>query len=134
MADPMAVPCPVVSPSIASDQRLAVGRRRNGQLGEPGEDDEADPDALGLLLDELARGVLRDRQPVGLDVGGAHRSRDVEREDDRRARERDAAHHVRPAGGDGERDESGEQQRDRKVALPPASASGSTERSSATLE
>ena len=35
------------------DERLAVGRRRDGQLGEAGEDDEAHAHALRLVLDEL---------------------------------------------------------------------------------
>ena len=70
------------------DERLAVGRRRDGQLREAREDDEAHPDALRLVLDELARRLLRDGQPVGLDVGRAHRPGDVEGEDDRRPRVR----------------------------------------------
>ena len=41
------------------DERLAVGRRRNAQLREAGEDDEGHPYVLRLVLDELASGVLR---------------------------------------------------------------------------
>ena len=40
-----------------------------------------------LVLDERAGRLLRDGQPVGLDVGRAHRAGDVEGEDDRRARD-----------------------------------------------
>ena len=117
-----------------SDERLAVGRRGNGQLRESREDDEAHAHALRLLLDERAGGVLRDDQPVGLDVGRAHRPRDVDGEDDRRARVRDAAHELRTAGGQRQRDEAGEQQGHREGAAAIASASGNTERSRATLE
>ena len=87
-----------------------------------------------LVLDERAGRLLGDGQPVRLDVGRAHRARDVEREDDRRPRDRDVALDVRPAGGEAERDEAREQQRDREVALPALARFGSTERSSATLE
>ena len=47
---------------------------------------------------------------------------------------RDVALHVRPTGGERERDEARQQQGDRKVPLPPRSRRGSTERSRATLE
>ena len=122
IAAPMAVPRPVVRDVDRVDERLAVGRRRNAQLREAGEDDEGHPYVLRLVLDELAGGVLRNGQPVGLDVGRAHRPRDVECEDDRRARVRDAAFHVWATGGERERDEAREQQGDGKVPLPPVAS------------
>ena len=59
--------------------------------------------------------------------------RDVEGEDDRRARVRDVAHDLRPAGGERERGEAGEQQGDGRCRCQRFRF-GSTERSSATLE
>ena len=88
---------------------LAFRRRRNRQLREPREHHETHANVIGLVLDELARRLLGDGQPVRLDVRRAHRPRDVEREDDRRPRERNVAFDVRSPCGEAERDQAREE-------------------------
>ena len=101
------------------EELLALGRRRHDQLGESREHDEPHPGAFRLVLDERARGRLGHGEAVGGDVGRAHRSRDVEGQDDRRARVRDAQDHLRPGGGEREGRQGGEQHRHREMSLPP---------------
>ena len=123
MAAPMAVPRPVVSDSIAATSAFRSVVGGTAQLREAREDDEGHANALRLVLDELAGSVLRDGQPVGLDVGRAHRPGDVDREDDRRPRVGNAALHVRATGGDRERDEAQRAAGRREGAAATASAS-----------
>jgi hypothetical protein len=62
----------------------AVRRRRELELGVLVERDETDLERRGKLLHERARGALRGGQAVRLDVGRAHRARDVGDEHHRR--------------------------------------------------
>ncbi len=62
----------------------AIGRRRDGELGEPVEQHQTDLGAARLGVDELERPLLGHGQSVRVEVGGAHRARLVERQDDRR--------------------------------------------------
>ena len=73
-----------VSPSIAVDQLALVGGRRHDEPGDPGEGHEADAGAVGLALDERARRLLGDDEPVRGHVGRAHRAGHVHRQEDRR--------------------------------------------------
>jgi hypothetical protein len=54
-------------------ERRAVCRRRDGELREAVEHDEADLRSAGLVSDILQRRSLRDGEPVRAEVGGAHR-------------------------------------------------------------
>ena len=85
---------------MASVSFVLVGRRRHDQLGEAGEGDDADAGAGHLVLDEGAGRLLGHGQAVGLDVGGAHRARHVEGQDDRRAPERHVDRDLRPGRRD----------------------------------
>ena len=102
----------------AAQQGVALGGRRHGELREPGEHDQPDPGVVVLVLHELADRGLGGREPVRVDVGGAHRARHVEREDDRRVGDRHVHAHLGPGRGHAEQPERGEHQRERQVPLP----------------
>ena len=89
MAAPMVVPRPVVSESMArsSGSRSVVGA--TASCANP-ENRTSPILVLGVLgLHEVAHRGLRRGEPVGLDVGGAHGARHVERQDHRGLRDRD---------------------------------------------
>jgi hypothetical protein len=76
-----------------------------------------------LCVDELAGGVLGHGQPVGEHVGGAHRTRLVEGEDDRRLGDRHVRGELGPSRRHRQHGQAGEQQGDGHVA-PPARPAG----------
>jgi hypothetical protein len=101
-------------------QSLLVLGRRDDDLGEIGEGDDPHPRPRRQLIDEGQGRLLRHRQPIGVDVGGAHASRDVQRQDDRGAAERDfdlghrARHRQAQAG------QSAHVEREGEMAAPPS--------------
>ena len=97
MAWPMAVPRAVVQLSIAVEQRVLVGGRRDQQRRDAGERDQPDAGAAVLVLHELPRRLAARGQPVRLDVGGAHRAGNVDRQQDRGGVRRHG--HATPAAG-----------------------------------
>ena len=111
---------------VEGAQQVVVARGGgDGELGEAGEEDEADLRLVVLALDEGADGGLGGGEPVGVDVGGAHRARDVEREDHGGARDGHVGAHLRTGAGDAEQAEAGQHEGDRHV---PAPAAARTER------
>ena len=88
MAAPMVVPRPVVSESIArsSGCRSVVGATASWANPENRTRPMLVSGVLGLH--EVAHRSLRRGQPVGLDVGGAHGARHIQRQDHRGLRDR----------------------------------------------
>ena len=133
VAAPMTVPRAVVKESITS-MSAPLSVVGGTTLREAGEGDDADAGPLDLLFHEERRRLLRDGEAVGLHVGGAHRARDVEGEDDRRPAEGHLDRHLRAGRGEGEACQAGEEQRHRDVPAPTGSGRGSASRTSATFE
>jgi hypothetical protein len=91
------------------DDQPCLGRER----------DQADPEAVGQLVDERRGGSLGRGQPVGLDIGRQHRARGVHREDHRRLVARHGDRHRRAGERDRQRGDRRQVQRGRQVP-PPA--------------
>ena len=89
IAAPIAVPGLVVKLLMARSNAAAVPRRCDRELGKAREHDETHARAAWLRVDELPRVPMRHAQAVGEQVGGAHRARVVEGENDRGLSDRD---------------------------------------------
>ena len=100
VAAPITVPRLVVNPSMARVSVALVLGWWHDQLGEVGEGDDPDARPGDLVLDELLRRVLGAGEAVRRHVGGAHRTRHIEGEDDRRLVERDIVRDPRPRRAD----------------------------------
>ena len=96
----------------------AVGGRRGALLGEVGERHEPEPERLRELVGELVGGAHGGRDPVGLDVGGVHRARDVGDHHHRRRPLRRGDRALRPRERDHHRGEREQQQQRREVPAP----------------
>ena len=116
---PIAVPPSATSRSSASLTGAAVGRRRDALLGEVGERDEPEPERRRAACRSASwPASTAARQPVGLDVGGVHRARDVGDHHHRRRALRRGDRALRPRERDDERAEREQQQQRRQVAAP----------------
>ena len=78
----MAVASSSCSPAIAVDELVPVERGRDLDGDRAAERHEADLHLVGDLGDEVGGGLLRRGEAVRGDVGGLHRQRHVEGEDD----------------------------------------------------
>src|SRR5690606_28390589 len=92
---------------------------RDEQAGAAREGDEADAWPAALRLDELGGGLARGGEPVGIDVGGAHRAGGVEGEQDGGRGLRHRYGRLGPGRADGEQDQARCEERGRDLPGPP---------------
>ena len=105
--------------SIAATRSSRFLRRRLHEQRGPGERDDAAADVRRQLLHEHLRRVLRGDDAVRIDVGGAHRQRDVHRHDDRARIRRQRHDRARTRDGDQHADQR-QQEQERRHVTPEA--------------
>ena len=96
--------------------QLSVAGRRDGDLRARRERHDAHAEFVGHFGGEAQRRRLRRLQACRQNVRRSHRSRYIDREQDRRLFAADGHRRVRPCDSDDHRGKSGEQDRERKMA------------------